>query len=62
VNGYQAGADQVRCGNRGDLQMASGVRYTLSIIVHLPKKCRRLGAKSYIVKPVDFQRLIQATP
>jgi len=25
-------------------------------------ECRRLGAKSYIVKPVDFQRLSQATP
>jgi len=25
-------------------------------------ECRRLGAETYIVKPVDFQRLSQATP
>lgn len=25
-------------------------------------ECRRLGAENYIVKPVDFQTLIQATP
>lgn len=25
-------------------------------------ECRRLGAENYIVKPVDFQRLSQATP
>ena len=25
-------------------------------------KCRRMGADNYIVKPVDFQRLSQATP
>jgi len=35
---------------------------TISDDNHDIAECRRLGADNYIVKPVDFQRLSQATP